>query len=460
MLTRTARTSSAALVAALLCAATLVVSAAPASAQVATGDVQSVGMSPTESKPDDPNAGQWFVFSTAPGESASTKARINNPADVPQTVKLYLADLVFGKDGTPSIPERKPVDVGAWGGFEQATVTLQPRQELLLPFTLSVPVDADPGDHVGTVVAESAPVGGNVKIVKRIATRLYVTVPGDATKAFSVLKVTKEVASKWWPKEVAVTAYVRNTGRVRLHPNVTIGGEKAVGSDPLMARAVETYTAAVKVPWYGGPVNFPVRVETEAGVKEVQASTFVVPLGTLSAVPFAVLGLFFARSLLRLRSRRLRGLQADLRRLEKLVAEKPTGVAAAKATLADHGGSIDEATDDPEADRVRSIREGIKRARRNQAQQPLERLALALHDTGEDALAELLVALERAEGDNRRRLVAAAATYGLHRLAQLPGTAIPDDLLAAISSLTAKDRAEPGAGTAPGSARTPDPRYA
>jgi hypothetical protein len=459
LITRIARTGSAALVAALLCGATLVLSAAPAGAQVRTGDIQSVGMSPTESKPDDPNAGQWFIFSIAPGKAAGTKARITNPADVPQTVKLYLADLVFGKDGTPSIPNAKPADIGSWGGFDQPVVTLQPHQELLIPFALSVPAEAEPGDHVGAVVAESAPVGDSVKIVKRIATRLYVTVPGDATKSFTIVKVTKHIASKWFPKEVAVTTLVRNTGRVRIHPTVTVAGEKATGSDPLMARAVETYTAAVKIPWYGGPVSLPVKVATDAGTKDVQSSVFVVPLGLLASLPLGFLALVGVRGLWRLRARKLRGLQADLRRLEKLVAEKQTGEAAAKATLAGHGGSTD--ADDPEAERVRSIRAGIKRARRNHAQQPLERLALALHDTGEDALSELLAAIEGAEGDARTALVAAAASYGHDRLTSMAAGSVPDDVIAASAKPkrrarpAAADRAEPGAGTAPGSARKP-----
>ncbi|MEA3078345.1 MAG: hypothetical protein QOF60_3253 [Actinomycetota bacterium] len=462
LVTRIARTSSAALVAALLCGATLVLSAAPAGAQVRTGDIQSVGMSPTESKPDDPNAGQWFIFSIAPGQAAGTKARITNPADVPQTVKLYLADLVFGKDGTPSIPEAKPADIGLWGRFEQPVVTLQPHQELQLPFSLTVPADAEPGDHVGAVVAESAPIGDTVRVVKRIATRLYVTVPGDATKSFSILKVTKHIGSKWFPANVAVTTYVKNTGRVRIHPSVTVAGRKATGSDPLMARAVETYTAAVKIPWYGGPVSIPVEVATDAGTKDVQSSVFVVPLGLLASLPLAFLVMLGARGLWRLRARKLRGLQADLRRLEKLVAEKQTGEAAAKATLAGHGGST--GADDPEAERIRSIRAGIKRARRNHAQQPLERLALALHDTGEDALSELLAAIAGAEGDARSALVAAAASYGHDRLSSMAAGSVPDDVMAASAAPSkrrtrpaAADRAEPGAGTAPGSARRPRP---
>jgi len=475
---RIARSSTAALGAAVLCAVT-VLFATPAGAQTPTNDVQSVGMAPTESKPDDPNAGQWFVFSIAAGGSATTKARITNPASVPQVVKLYLSDLVFGADGTPTIPDRKPEEVGAWGRFEQATVTVPPRGDVLVPILLNVPANAEPGDHVGAAVAESQPIGDTVKIIKRIATRLYITVPGEATKSFTVVNVRRKLSSMWFPKDIEVTTLVRNTGRVRLHPVVSVGKTKAAGADPLLARSVETYVAKVPVPWYGGPVKVSVDVKTDAGTKQVPSSMFVIPWGNLALMPVGVALLFALRGLWRLRTRKMRGLQADLRRLEKLVAEKQTGAGAAKAALAQHGaaagGTSGDGESDPEAERIRSIRAGIKRARRNGAQEPLERLSLALHDTGEDALAELVAALDNASDATRPALVTAAASYGRDRLVAL-GSTLPAVLQALVdvapdasSPATkrpvraksvrdvagAKDRAESGAGTAPDSARTP-----
>src|SRR5690242_19062207 len=67
----------------------------PAAAQTAgttpvtspPGDTPSVGVTPTDTKQDDPNSGQWFVFKAAPGATVGTDARIGNPASIPQTVK-------------------------------------------------------------------------------------------------------------------------------------------------------------------------------------------------------------------------------------------------------------------------------------------------------------------------------------------------------------------------------------
>lgn len=416
---RVRRASAAALVVAALC---VVGAATSASAQTTVtptppGDTPSVGVTPTESRPDDPNSGQWFVFSIEPGGAGRTRARVGNPATIPQTVKLYLADLVFGRDGTPTIPERQPTDIGAWGAFDQQVVTVPPKEFVFVEFSLQVPPDADPGDHVGAVVAESQPEGGALKIIKRVATRLYVTVPGDATKSFTIARVSKSVSSTWLPRRMAVTTLLRNTGRVRLSPTVRVNGVVAKGPDPLLARSVERYLATVPVPWYGGPVTARVTVETAAGTKAVSVSVFVIPWGPLAMIPVAVAALAALRALARLRTRKVRALQADLRRLEKLVTERQTGEAAAMAALAEHGEAVSASTADDGAsvdgDRVRSLRAGIKRAQRAGAQDTLEHLALALHETGEDARGELLAALEHAgDGSGRDALEAALATYG------------------------------------------------
>jgi hypothetical protein len=393
----------------------------PAAAQTTgtspAGDTPSVGIGPTDTKQDDPNSGQWFVFKVDPGGTAHTEARIGNPANVPQTVKLYLADLVFGKDGTPTIPDRKPSDVGSWGRFDQEEVTIQPQKFVRLSFRFTVPDNADPGDHVGAVVAESAPEGGAIKIIKRVATRMYVTVPGDATKSLKITNVTKKLNSFWFPSALEVTTLVTNTGRVRLNAIVGVNGHKAEGTDVLLARSVEKYTTKVKVPWYGGPVTAHVKVDSEAGTKTVAVSLFVIPWGVLAMIPLFVLAGFVLRMLARARVGRVRRLHADLRRLEGMVTQRQTGEGTAMAALAVQQETLpasappDSVEESGSQDQIRSLREAFKRAQRTGSQEGLENVSLSLHAAGVDARDDLRVALERAEGARRDEIEAALAFY-------------------------------------------------
>lgn len=463
---RILRTGTAALVAAVLC---VVMLPSPASAQNAP-DTPSVGVTPTESRDGDPNRGQWFVFSIEPGQRGATNARIGNPADVPQTIKLYFADLTFGTDGTPTVNDGAQEGIGAWAKFDRPSITVAPKSFALEPFHIDVPDNAEPGDHVGVLVAESAPSGGLVKIVKRIATRVYVTVPGEATKSFVIEKLATSRPSMWWPGAVDVTTTLRNTGRIRLHPTVLVKGSKATGPDTLLARSIETYQTRVRIPWYGGPVKIPVQVNTDAGITHtVSKSMFVIPWGPLAMIPVILFFGLLVRWLWRLRTRKMRRLQADLRRLEQLVAKRPTGVESntTPTNLPTQGPYLDEPEraapdggdghDAEEADdRVRSIRAGLKRARRGRSTESFERLALALHDTGEDALDELVEALQAETHSNRAALVAAAASYGASRIASHSGVAtLPAEVTAAISAIT-----DPAPSPAPARKITRGPRPA
>jgi hypothetical protein len=140
-----------------------------------------------------------------------------------------------------------------------------------------VPADAEPGDHIGAVVAEGAPSRGQVRVIKRVATRISVTVPGEATRSDGIAGITKRVDNSFNPHRVDVAVGLRNNGRIRLHPQVRIGGRPGLGSRVLVAQSVERYRASVQIPWYGGRLRIPVDTTTEAGTHRQVVELFVVP---------------------------------------------------------------------------------------------------------------------------------------------------------------------------------------
>lgn len=402
---------------------------APAPASTPT-DTPSVGVAPTESRPEDPNSGQWFVFQLSPGESKDTKARVANPADVPQLVRFYIRDLTFGSDGTPTVSDKaNQADVGSWARFPVPELTVPAKSTVLVDFGVTVPANAEPGDHVGVFVAENVPLGGDIKVIRRVATRLYVTVPGDATKAFRIIKVARQLDSTWFPSKLAVEVTLRNTGRVRVTPTVKAKSTILKGSRVLLARSVEPYSADVDIPWYGGPVKVPVEVVTEDGLRRSARTTlFVIPWGLIISLILAGVVLKVASKLLSRRAGRMRRLQSDLQRLEKIVTQRPTGRAAASNSTAGVTGSDDD--DDHTEQRRQGLLAGVKRARRTGSQTTLEVLALELNDEGGGALDVLLEALEKPSAENRQALVTAAAAYGADEVTgQARFASLPDDVV-------------------------------
>ena len=118
----------------------------------------------------------------------------------------------------------------------------------------------EPGDHVGSVVVETDPQNtsnnpNSFKIGRRVATRLYVTLPGEARSAFSIKQITMEKDSSFYTKEITTKVVLHNDGRVRLRPTVLINGKQARGSSILLSNSVEPYFVTQKVPIWGGPVS-------------------------------------------------------------------------------------------------------------------------------------------------------------------------------------------------------------
>ena len=282
----------------------LLTGASPAPAQQAD-DVPGVSLDPAGTDGRDPNEGQWFIAEGEPGSTVTLRARIENLADVEQRIELYLVAMEVGDDDRAVVGGRDE-GVGSWGRFDEPSIVLGPRSQVEAPFTVTVPRDAEPGDHVGAVVAEAAPQGNgsSIAVQKRSASRLYITVPGDASPAIEIESVEVDVHRPLLARTAAVEVTVRNTGNVRLETTVLVGDEEARGSELVMSKSTERYVVTKPVPLWGGPVTWPVDVATRTSVgrgptASAKASRLVVPGWILLAIFLLVLGWFSVRELRR-----------------------------------------------------------------------------------------------------------------------------------------------------------------
>jgi hypothetical protein len=322
--------------------------------------VQSVGVTPVGTDSNDPNAGQWFVGAGGPGSEIRMVAHIANPADVDQTVRLSVADVIFDKKGAPQLHDKDVKDIGTWVRIDNPDVTIPAKKAMDVSFTVVVPKGAEPGDHVGALIVEGAPQSqgdGNLfKIIKRVATRLYVTVPGEARPAFVIDSVEVNPDSSFFPRAATVTVTVHNTGRVRLRPTVKVNGSTAAGPSEVLSQSVEKYVISKSVPLWGGPRRYAVSVETLIGatgsdagpVQTARASRFYFPWALLIALVAALAAIWFLRRAWSRRGGKYAEMRADMKRIERLLAEQRAG------------GVIESRDDDPEV----AIKSAIKRAGR------------------------------------------------------------------------------------------------
>ncbi|MBK5220625.1 MAG: DUF3892 domain-containing protein [Thermoleophilia bacterium] len=107
---------------------------------------------------DAPSGRPYFVFDSRPGATVRGTVRVANKGDRAGTVRLYGVDAVTGQTtGAVYLARHDPRrDVGAWISLPIHRLTLAPGQSRVVAFRVRVPAGAQPGQHLGGIVAENA----------------------------------------------------------------------------------------------------------------------------------------------------------------------------------------------------------------------------------------------------------------------------------------------------------------
>ncbi|MEU4662250.1 DUF916 domain-containing protein [Micromonospora chalcea] len=187
------------------------------------------------SGPGGPTGRNYFTYDLAPGATITDHVGVTNLGDRPLTFAVYGTDAYTTTDGAFALlpSDRAATDVGAWIGVERRNWTVQPGRRADIPFRLTVPRDATPGDHTGGVIAAVAQDGvtadgQRVRLDQRIAARVYLRVAGEVRPAVTVETVRVDYDTPLNPigrADLTVTYRIRNSGNVR------VGGTGAVVVD-------------------------------------------------------------------------------------------------------------------------------------------------------------------------------------------------------------------------------------
>ncbi|MFF4322207.1 WxL protein peptidoglycan domain-containing protein [Streptomyces sp. NPDC001568] len=192
----------------------------------------------------------YFFHQGAAGTTLGDSVTILNSSDKELTFQVFATDAM----NTPSggafalLPvEAKPEDIGAWIALAPeaaTTVSVPPKGRKDIPFTVKVPADATPGDHVGGIVALNTAVEGvqrdgkvQVGVKRSVGARLYFRVPGPVTAGLSVedVRVSRSAPLVPWVGEAraTLTYTLVNRGNVVVEPRVTISARGLFGREVL-----------------------------------------------------------------------------------------------------------------------------------------------------------------------------------------------------------------------------------
>jgi hypothetical protein len=186
------------------------------------------------SGPNGPGGRDYFIYTLKPGDTYGDTVGISNFSDHAVTYAIYATDALNTRDGGLTLlrPEQKPVDVGTWVQTGVTQYTVEAGQRADVPFKVTVPADATPGDHVGAIVAQPIPDSAakpaetpSVDVSLRIGARVYVRVSGPINASLSVSKFSMRYdtpASPFSGRKAVITYTVTNTGNIRLSPLATL----------------------------------------------------------------------------------------------------------------------------------------------------------------------------------------------------------------------------------------------
>ena len=214
----------------------------------------------------------YFYLSADPGQSIDDKVVVTNKTDRPLSFRLYAADAYnTARDGGFAVRTvaEKQRGVGAWAKPAKSRVTVPAHGKVTVPFTLSVPEGAEPGDHPGALVALDERVDkgdGTVAlgVQRAVAARIYLRVGGPTVPAIAVEDVRVSHHQPLVPglgdSGATVSYTLRNTGNVTLNPKVELRATGLFGRTLLsreLARIPGELLPGQRVrlsePWDGAP---------------------------------------------------------------------------------------------------------------------------------------------------------------------------------------------------------------
>lgn len=303
---------------------------------------------------------QYFYLEGEPGATLKDKVSVSNLSREPMTFRIYGADAYnTARDGGFAVrgADEEQKDIGSWVALAKGELTIPPRTRADIPFTVTVPDDATPGDHPGAIVAlsESIEEGqgdqakGDVEVgVRRaVGARIYLRVGGPTLPALSVEDVVVDHGQPIVPGTGTSNATIHytlvNRGNVSLRPRLTVSAKGLFGRKLLDREAkglplelLPGQKVQLTEKWSGAPqfdrVNVGLTVTSETGdLRETGRASFL-------AVPWLAVALLLAgagglAAWLVHRRRRRRAVKAGAGKRAEGRAEEPREEAPAEPDI-------------------------------------------------------------------------------------------------------------------------------
>lgn len=189
-------------------------------------DSGTISANPTKFSDNDPRTRSWFIYSYSAGEIRNDSVTVENKGTEAITVKVYPVDSTTTSDGGFALAnENTPrKGIGAWVKINTDAVTLAPNEKRVIPFTISIPANAQKGEYSGGIVFENTTPKNiknkkvNINIISRVGVRIYETVPGPEQLNMEISGLNYSIVDNY----LNFTFNLKNKGTISVSPTGTL----------------------------------------------------------------------------------------------------------------------------------------------------------------------------------------------------------------------------------------------
>ena len=133
---------------------------------------------------------QNYRYTVNPGGSVRDGLVVVNRGKQPIELAIYAADGFTTDGGQLDLltQDVKSTGVGAWVHAGRGTVRIQPGKSVEVPFRLTLPENATPGDYLGGIITSlrEQGTGNNINVDRRLALKVRLRVGGDLNPGLTV----------------------------------------------------------------------------------------------------------------------------------------------------------------------------------------------------------------------------------------------------------------------------------
>jgi hypothetical protein len=268
---------------------------------------------------------RWIERTLDPGQKVTEQLTVRNLGTADTVFALSAADGYLTDNGHFNMlsSDKKSSDGGTWIDV-QRSVEVGAGQSRTVPFTITVPATASPGDHPAGIAASVLSRSGTVQVESRVGFRVMLRASGTAQRTLAARKVTARYERSWNPFRsgaVHVTYTVANTGNVRVDANAVVEVSGLLGTHRGTAATGELLPGGnrdaddrVGGVWGMGPVHTKILLTPADPAGPTEMTVWIVPWPQLVVVALLVALLFVLRTYRRASRRRLARLLDDARR--------------------------------------------------------------------------------------------------------------------------------------------------